>query len=144
VTQALILGERSVELVSWGSRHRVPQAVYCEQQTLIASHFFLEAGSLRARCGQGQFHLRPLCLLPGFSHGLLSVCAWVLICSFYLGLGWGSDLNSGLCTCKAAALALEPLLQSILLWLFWRWGLMNYLLGMALNQDPPYLSLPSS
>jgi hypothetical protein len=31
-----------------------------------------------------------------------------------------------------------------LLWLFWRWGLSNYLQGLALNLDPPDLSLPSS
>jgi hypothetical protein len=34
----------------------------------------------------------------------------------------GTELNSGLCTCKAGALLLEPHLQSIFLWLFWRWG----------------------
>jgi hypothetical protein len=27
-----------------------------------------------------------------------------------------------------------------LLWLFWRWGLENYLPGLALNQNPPDLS----
>jgi hypothetical protein len=31
-------------------------------------------------------------------------------------------LNTGLCICKAGALLLEPYLQSILLWLYWRWG----------------------
>jgi hypothetical protein len=31
-------------------------------------------------------------------------------------------LNSGLCTCKAGALPLEPHFWSILLWLFWMWG----------------------
>jgi hypothetical protein len=31
-----------------------------------------------------------------------------------------------------------------LLWLVWRWGLVNYLTGLALNCDPPDLSLPSS
>jgi hypothetical protein len=29
------------------------------------------------------------------------------------------------------------------LWLFWRWGLMNYLPGLASNCDPPDLSLSS-
>jgi hypothetical protein len=38
----------------------------------------------------------------------------------------------------------EPELQCIFLWLFWRWGLMNYLPWLFLNSDPPYLSLPSS
>jgi hypothetical protein len=31
-----------------------------------------------------------------------------------------------------------------LLWLFWRWGLVNYLPGLTLNCDSPYLNLPSS
>jgi hypothetical protein len=31
-----------------------------------------------------------------------------------------------------------------LLWLFWRWGLEDYLPGLALSYDPPNLSLPSS
>jgi hypothetical protein len=35
---------------------------------------------------------------------------------------WGWSLNSGLCTYKAGTLLLEAYLQSILLWLFWRWG----------------------
>jgi hypothetical protein len=36
---------------------------------------------------------------------------------------WNWDLNSGLCICKAGTLLLEPHLQSILLWWFWRWDL---------------------
>jgi hypothetical protein len=39
---------------------------------------------------------------------------------------------------------LEPHLQSIFLWSFWRWGLENYLPGLPLNLDPPALSLPRS
>jgi hypothetical protein len=31
-----------------------------------------------------------------------------------------------------------------LLWLFWRWGLKNYLPGLASDLNPPHLSLPSS
>jgi hypothetical protein len=31
-----------------------------------------------------------------------------------------------------------------LLWLLWRWGLVNYLPGLASNSDPPNLSLPSN
>jgi hypothetical protein len=34
---------------------------------------------------------------------------------------------------KAGALPLEPHLQPILLWLFWRWGLKNYLPGLTSN-----------
>jgi hypothetical protein len=55
--------------------------------------------------------------------------------------------NSGVLTCKSGALPLEPHLQSILRWLFGRWGgggLWSYLPGLALNLDPPDLSLTSS
>jgi hypothetical protein len=31
-----------------------------------------------------------------------------------------------------------------LLWLFWRWGLMNYLSRLASKCNPPNLSLPSN
>jgi hypothetical protein len=37
---------------------------------------------------------------------------------------------------------LELHLQFVLLWLFWRWGLLNYFPWLASNRDPPYLSLP--
>jgi hypothetical protein len=40
-------------------------------------------------------------------------------------------LNSGLHTWKAGPWPLEPLLQSILLWLFWVWGLPNCFPGLA-------------
>jgi hypothetical protein len=52
-------------------------------------------------------------------------------------------LISGLCACKAGALSLELYLLSILLWLFCKWGLVNYLLGLASNLDPPDLGFPS-
>jgi hypothetical protein len=45
---------------------------------------------------------------------------------------------------QRGAVLLEPHLLSILLWLFWRWGLTNYLLRLASNNNPPNLSLPSS
>jgi hypothetical protein len=44
---------------------------------------------------------------------------------FYLFFWWDWGLTSGLHTCKVGTLLLEPHLQSILLWLFWRWGLEN-------------------
>jgi hypothetical protein len=56
-------------------------------------------------------------------------------------------LHSGLHIFKASALLLEPHLQSILLWLFWRWGSReNYLPRLALNHNlnPPNLNLSSS
>jgi hypothetical protein len=31
-----------------------------------------------------------------------------------------------------------------LFWLFWRWGLENYLPSLTLNLDPPNRSLPNS
>jgi hypothetical protein len=39
---------------------------------------------------------------------------------------------------------LEPHLQSIWLWLFWRWDLENYFPRLALNCSSSNLSLPSS
>jgi hypothetical protein len=39
---------------------------------------------------------------------------------------------------------LEPHIQSTLLWLVWRFGLLNYLPELASNHSPPSLSLPSS
>jgi hypothetical protein len=53
-------------------------------------------------------------------------------------------VNSGFHACKARALSLESLLQSTLLRLFWRWGLLNCLPRLALNCSPPHRSLPSS
>jgi hypothetical protein len=57
---------------------------------------------------------------------------------------WDWGLNSRLCNCKAGAVLLEPCLQSFLLWLFWRWGLRNYLSKLASNLNPVDLSLSSS
>jgi hypothetical protein len=47
-----------------------------------------------------------------------------LLFYFYLFIffWWDWGLNSRLHTCKAGSLPLEPNLQSILLWLFWRSG----------------------
>jgi hypothetical protein len=47
---------------------------------------------------------------------------------FFFWLDW--SFNSGPHTCKAGALLLEPWRQSILLWLFWAWGLTNCLPGL--------------
>jgi hypothetical protein len=51
---------------------------------------------------------------------------------FFFGGTWTSHLP------------LEPHLQPILFWLFWRWSLSTYLPGLALKLDPPVLSFPSS
>jgi hypothetical protein len=39
--------------------------------------------------------------------------------------------------------SIKTQLQSIVLWLFWRWGLENYLPWLVLNCNPPNLSLSS-
>jgi hypothetical protein len=44
-------------------------------------------------------------------------------------------LNSGLHVYKAGTLLLDSHLQSILLWLFWRWSFVNYLRRLASNYD---------
>jgi hypothetical protein len=66
----------------------------------------------------------------------------------YFIFWWNWDLNSGVHGCKAGGHKAGTLLlshdQSILLWLFWKWGLINYLFGQALNHDSPHLSLPSN
>jgi hypothetical protein len=63
---------------------------------------------------------------------------------FFLEGLWYWGLNSGLGACKAGALPLEPQLQSILLWVFWRWGLMSCLPELASSLSPPDVSLPDS
>jgi hypothetical protein len=50
----------------------------------------------------------------------ISIWLHQLFFFFFNWRDWG--LNWGLCACKAGTLLLEPQLQSILLWLFWRWG----------------------
>jgi hypothetical protein len=50
---------------------------------------------------------------------------------------WDCSLNSGLHACKAGTLPLDAALQSILLWIFWRWGFVNYLLRLDSEQDTP-------
>jgi hypothetical protein len=53
-------------------------------------------------------------------------------------------LNSGLLTCIAGDLLLEPHLQFISFWLFWKLGLINYMPELASNRVLPHLSLPNS
>jgi hypothetical protein len=60
---------------------------------------------------------------------------------FLLSLLLLFGLNSMLQACKTGAVLLEPHLQSILLWLFWRWGLLNYLLRLTSYLNIPDLSL---
>jgi hypothetical protein len=56
----------------------------------------------------------------------------ILLANFFF-LWWDWGLNSGLCTCKAVTLLLEPHLQSILLWLFWRWGSLKLFASASLE-----------
>jgi hypothetical protein len=53
-------------------------------------------------------------------------------------------VGQGFHACKVGTVLLEPHLQPILLQLFWRWNLKDYLPGLASNHNPPDLSLPSS
>jgi hypothetical protein len=102
---------------------------------------------------------RPMCGLLLQSH---SSCASTVLflssssfffLSFFLFFLWALGWNSGLCVYKAGILLLEPHPKSIflylfiyfsMLWLFWRWSLMNYLPRLALNHNPSDLSLPNS
>jgi hypothetical protein len=69
---------------------------------------------------------------PEGSHNFLLLLFLFCVC-VCVGLGFEIRLHA----CKVGALPLEPHRQSILLWLFWRQGLGNYLLGLASNLDPP-------
>jgi hypothetical protein len=59
--------------------------------------------------------------------------------SFFIGLGF--ELRAS--HLQSRSLLLDPHLQSILLWLIWKWDLTNYL-PVASTCDSPDLSLPSS
>jgi hypothetical protein len=67
----------------------------------------------------------------------------VSISECYFFFSWDCGLNSGFHFCKAGALPLEPHLQSILVWLFWKWG-SHYLPRLASNCHSSDLSFPSS
>jgi hypothetical protein len=60
---------------------------------------------------------------------IMLLCCFILLLIFLMG--W-MEFNSGLHPCKAGTPKLpEPYLQSILLWLFWKWGLANCLPGLT-------------
>jgi hypothetical protein len=91
------------------------------------------------KCGTGCRYIiwKIFCLVLVLFY--FSITSYLFI---YFWQKW--SFNSGLYTCKAGVLLLEPHLQSIFLWLIWRWGLENYLLSLALNCKPPDLILASS
>jgi hypothetical protein len=74
----------------------------------------------------------------------LKGCLWTLNCScigvFWFWWDWG--LNSGLWTCQTGALWCEPYLQSIFLWLFWRWGSFKLFAGASLEPQSYGSQLP--
>jgi hypothetical protein len=75
------------------------------------------------------------CALNKWKHTeCILLCVWV----FFGGTGVWTQGFMFRCS------KLEPHIQSILLWLFWRWGFRNYLPGLASSLDPPDLSLLSS
>jgi hypothetical protein len=65
----------------------------------------------------------PAMLTKVQEDSIVTVWLRAIYLSLHLFFWWDWGLNSGLCAGKAGALLLEPHLQSILLWLFWRgWG----------------------
>jgi hypothetical protein len=118
----------------------------CVQAFLVGGQEWKEPGLGVQRLFQGH-------LFPGWPSFLsckmvatAQLCSWGTLGGFpflFFLFWWDQSLNSGLFTCKAGALLLEPCLQPILLWLFWRWGLVNYLPSLGLNPDLPDLSLPN-
>jgi hypothetical protein len=79
---------------------------------LLTHHFYCQAGYLT-------------CML-------LSLNSCDLFLDFFFFFWWNGGLNLGHCGCKAGTLLLEPHFRSVLLWLFWRWDLKNYLSRLAL------------
>jgi hypothetical protein len=65
------------------------------------------------------FLLRAELYSPSFSDERSDFCFWAA------KVDW--ILKSGFQACRAGTLPLEPHLQSISLWCFWRWGLVSYL-----------------
>jgi hypothetical protein len=95
-------------------------------------------------------HVRLRCSLTGSQFLLYSLCILVcfslhfFFCLFGVLVALGFELSVPRLQSRRVALLLEPHLQFILLWLFWRWDLLSYLPRLASNCNPPDLSLPSN
>jgi hypothetical protein len=76
-------------------------------QARLSSHTFSGVFIL-VLCTPNMSHPEAMCTLEPFL--------------FFFFFWWDWDLNSRLHFCKAGTLLLGPHLQSILLWLLWRWG----------------------
>jgi hypothetical protein len=70
--------------------------------------------------------------------------SWWLFYFYVFTFWWDWGLNSGLCaqSPEHKVLWLEPHLQSILLWLSWRWGLKNCFPRLTNLSPPPPPSQP--
>jgi hypothetical protein len=60
---------------------------------------------------------------------------WRVSNFIHLCFWWDWSLNLKFHACKAGALPYEPHLQSVLLWLFWRWGSLELFAWNGLNLD---------
>jgi hypothetical protein len=73
----------------------------------------------------------------------LKIIIYLFILNLLLGLGFELRVLQLQSKHSTAWTMLPAILLTILLWLFCRWGLANYLPWPALNHVPPDLSLPS-
>jgi hypothetical protein len=92
---------------------------------------------------QGEILRKKHVVRMALEHGDATLNTWPLGGLTFFFLFWVWDLNSGLHACKSGTLPFSHT-SSILLWLFWTWGLVNYLPRLALNHNPPDRSLPTS
>jgi hypothetical protein len=94
-----------------------------------------------------QWHVfKPLLSNPPALHSICLLISFSNSVEFFLGWGQVSGIGvwtQGFMLAKQAALPLELQLQSISLWLFWRWRLTNCLSCLSSNHSSD-LSLPSS
>jgi hypothetical protein len=104
-----VLGLLLVCLLSWVYRLTIPS---------LPSYIYLSSQALFPR--QRSLFL-PLNTLSACFAYLNYTFIHLDLCLFFFFFLWDWSLNSGLCAYKVDTVMLEPHLQSILLWLFWRW-----------------------